>query len=303
MEEEREAYYTPAGQTKAKKFYTTVFPDYMEEVGFPPNFKITDGYDFGASGGYLLAPGLTNVDNAYGGYDPDDHPGTINANLDEPVQLPPKPFISLKDITPYLHNEEVVIDNIDHALLPGGTVFISSTHEAVDPYVDLLTAKGYQQVSDISTEPFSDGDYDRSIILRKSGELPKESLKLIMKKTALEIGGETFPDALKFKDPISEFNIERTIGEIYQKAETFVVGYIWAGLQDHGIVGPDDANVIQEDADRLRFNSASSLVHQLMEEGWFKYLEFAQDTNLKDDPELQQSVFNSIQNSIEEGAV
>lgn len=130
------------------------------------------------------------------------------------------------------------------------------------------------------------------------------AVKLNMKKKALEIGGETFPDALKFKDKTpSRFDIETSIGELYQDAETSVINYIWDGLREHGIIGPDDANVIQTDVDKVRFSNASFLVNQLMEEGWFTYLAQSPNVKLRSDPQLQQQVFDTIQNAIREGAV
>ena len=140
--------------------------------------------------------------------------------------------------------------------------------------------------------------------------------KLNMRKTALEIGGETFPDALKFKEPPTldeapvefsadseDFEAGTSIGELYQEAESFVVNYIWSGLQEHGVIGPDNANIIQEDIDKVRFNNASTLVHQLMQEGWFAYLIQSTDTKLRSDPQLQQQIFNTIQTTIKEGVV
>ena len=132
----------------------------------------------------------------------------------------------------------------------------------------------------------------------------KYTLKLNMKKKALEIGGETFLDALKFKDePTSPFDAETAIPSLYQEAESFVVNYIWSGLQAQGIIGPDEANVIQTDVDKVQFSTASSLVHQLMEEGWFKFLEQSLNRELRADPQLQQKIFNAIQNAITEGVV
>lgn len=131
--------------------------------------------------------------------------------------------------------------------------------------------------------------------------------KLNMKKKALDIGGETFPDALKFKDETGftdlKFDSAESVPDIFRHAENFVIDYIWAGLQAHGIVGPDDANVIQEDADKIRFSNASSLVHELTEEGWFKYIEQTPYADLKVDPSLQQKIYNAIKSTINEGAV
>ncbi|KKM71441.1 hypothetical protein LCGC14_1430570, partial [marine sediment metagenome] len=167
---------------------------YMEEVGFPKDFKITNGYDFGATEGELFAPGLTNVDIEDG-----DIPNTIIANLDTPIQLPPKPFISLKDVTNELAHPDIVADNIDYALLPGGTVFISSVQVSVDPYIDLLTSRGYQVMSDVFDAPWYTGEEleieiaqsggiefvrNRSVILKKPQVLQIQSSNLNMKKEA-----------------------------------------------------------------------------------------------------------------------
>ena len=460
---------------KDREFYSDN-PEYMEEAGFPKDFKITDGYDFGATEGDLFAPGLTNVDDYVGDT---AHPGTIIADLDKPMQLPPKPFISLKDVTPYLGNPDIVANNIDNALLPGGTVFISANRIAVDPYIDLLTAKGYQLVSapiftdetfsveELKKEMENKGSIEhlqhRSIILTKPGQLTEETSKLNMKKKAewsvddsnepweppidpdslerefkelfpdfgkgmwgildpywndddlnippnillealdegqavilkfkgeytihllnqflgedmymtpnqalithlldsgklhkiskggyevltsdkafesvkefldnlisendntqfdlpenlppgiatklnmkkaLEIGGVEFPDTLKFKEEtISPLDVETNVQELYKDAESFVINYIWSGLAVEGIISPDDVNVIQTDVDKVQFSSASSLVNQLMQEGWFAYLKLSYDTKLRADPQLQQQIFNTIQNAIIEGVV
>ena len=282
--------------------------NYMKSVGFPENFEITDGYDFGASEGQSFSPVLTIVDEQ----PPKEttqhqRDNAIIADLDKPIQLPPKPFIFLKDITPYLTNHDIVVDNIDRALLPGGTTFISSGKESVDPYVDLLTAKGYQITSDITTEAYGDEekDRDRSVILQKPGNLPEGiAFNLTMKKKALEIGGVEFPDALKFKEETtSPLDVETDVQKLYKDAESFIINYIWSGLAAEGIVGPDDANVIQTDVDKVQFSSASSLVNQLMQEGWFTYLELSYDMKLRTDSQLQQQIFNAIQNAITEGVV
>ena len=127
--------------------------------------------------------------------------------------------------------------------------------------------------------------------------------RLNMKK-ALEIGGETFPDALKFKEETtSPLDVETDVQKLYKDAESFIVNYIWSGLAAEGIVSPDDANVIQTDVDKVQFSGASSLVNQLMAEGWFAYLKLSYDTKLRTDPQLQQQIFNTIQNEIKEGAV
>lgn len=129
--------------------------------------------------------------------------------------------------------------------------------------------------------------------------------KLNMKKKALEIGGESFPDALKFKEEtVSPLDVATDVQELYRDAESFVINYTWSGLRENGIIGPDDANVIQEDADKVRFSDTSALVNQFIEEGWFKYLEQSDNMKLKSDPELQQQIYDSIQTAIkEEGAV
>jgi len=130
------------------------------------------------------------------------------------------------------------------------------------------------------------------------------AVKLNMKKKALEIGGETFPDVLKFKeDSIPEANLEESALDVYGKAENFIINYIWRGLQVQGIIGPDDINVVQTDVDEVQFNSASSLINQLMEEGWFKFLEQSSSEQLKADPDLQQKIYNAIKTAIKEGVV
>lgn len=130
------------------------------------------------------------------------------------------------------------------------------------------------------------------------------AVKLNMKKEALEIGGETFPDVLKFKeDSIPEANLEESALDVYGKAENFIINYIWRGLQVQGIIGPDDINVVQTDVDKVQFNSTSSLINQLMEEGWFKFLEQSSSEQLKADPDLQQKIYNAIKTAIKEGVV
>ena len=139
-------------------------------------------------------------------------------------------------------------------------------------------------------------------------ELPKNlpegiAVRLNMKK-ALEIGGVEFPDTLKFKEETtSPLDVETNVQKLYKDAETFVVNYIWSGLREHGIIKPDDANVTQTDVDKVQFNSASSLINQLMQEGWFAYLELSYNVKLRTDPQLQQQIFNTIQNEIREGVV
>ena len=86
----------------AIEFYADI-PTYMKEVGFPEDFKITDGYDFGASEGDAFSPALTIVDEISPGLEgATQHQidTTIIADLDKPIQLSPKPFISLKDVRP-----------------------------------------------------------------------------------------------------------------------------------------------------------------------------------------------------------
>ena len=130
------------------------------------------------------------------------------------------------------------------------------------------------------------------------------AVRLNMRKKALEIGGAEFPDALKFKEETtSPLDVETNVQELYRDAESFIVNYIWSGLAAEGITSPDDTNIIQTDVDKIQFSSASSLVNQLMQEGWFTYLELSYNTKLRADPQLQQQIFNSIQNAIIEGVV
>ena len=161
-------------------------PKYMQSAGFPENFEIADGYDFGGSDG-AFSPALTIVDEQkpFIGATQHQRDTAIITDLDEPIKLPPKSSVFLKDVTPYLTNYDIVVDNIDNALLPGGTAFISSIRTAVDPYIDLLTAKGYQITSDVITEAYGDdeeNDRDRSVILTKPGQLSEKALRLNLKK-------------------------------------------------------------------------------------------------------------------------
>ncbi|KKM20416.1 hypothetical protein LCGC14_1645700 [marine sediment metagenome] len=214
-----------------------------------------------------------------------------------------------------------IIDNIDNALLPGG-IFNLSDYSSPKPVraaiASLINHRGYRKIyehTEKSDEPMAGGMtvYPVYQVILQKPEEPVQDLpgnlppgiasKLNMTKKALEIGGETFPDALKFKDDTtSSFDVETSIQSIYSEAISFVVTHVWNGLRAQGIIGPDDVNVIQEDVDKARFSNVSSLVRQLMEEGWFKYLEQTSDMKLRSDLQLQQQVFNAIQTAIKEGA-
>jgi len=85
---------------------------------------------------------------------------------------------------------------------------------------------------------------------------------------------------------------------MYKEAESFVINYIWSGLSEQGVTGPDGANVIQEDADKIRFSEASTLVNQFLDEGFSMYINQSNNPVLQESAELRQSLYNAIKNAI-----
>lgn len=126
---------------------------------------------------------------------------------------------------------------------------------------------------------------------------PGIASKLNMKKTSLEIGGMEFPD-----ETYGESQSDQSL--MYKEAESFVINYIWSGLQEQGITGIDGANIIQEDVDIIRFSGASTLVRQLLDEGFTAYINQTNNPVLRESAELRQSLYNAIKTAIlEEGEI
>ena len=133
--------------------------------------------------------------------------------------------------------------------------------------------------------------------LSNNSELPQKwsrefmysGRKLNMKKTALNIGGVEFPD---------ETYGESQASEVYKTAESFIINYIWSGLYEQGVTGPDGANVIQEDADKIRFSDASTLVNQLLDEGFTAYLNQSTNPVLQESADMRQALYNAIKTAI-----
>jgi len=130
------------------------------------------------------------------------------------------------------------------------------------------------------------------------------SKRLNLKKRSLEIGGEKFPDVIKYPiqsyygrpakiPPTSPGAIEK---QTATNAENSIYFYILAHLQDYGIdMGrPDDRNIIQTAPDKVELNPESPIIQKLFYDGWFDYLDVIAPSYVKENIPIQETLLNYL---------
>jgi hypothetical protein len=124
--------------------------------------------------------------------------------------------------------------------------------------------------------------------------------KLNLKK-ALDIGGETFPDVIKYPNSGPPARIPPTTPGTMQKqdvinAENNVYLYIKEHLQDYGINFnvPDNINVMQTAPDTIELNPESQIIQKLFYDGWFDYLDVIAPHYIKENTDIQENLLNYL---------
>jgi len=128
--------------------------------------------------------------------------------------------------------------------------------------------------------------------------------RLSLKKRALDIGGEEFPDVIKYpphwrtgvpsKPPeTTPGTLERTM---VRNAEDSIYFYIKDHLKDYGLDygKPDDLNIIQTAPDKIEFNPESPIIQKLFYDGWFEYLDTMAPLYVKENIDVQEILLNFL---------
>jgi len=132
-------------------------------------------------------------------------------------------------------------------------------------------------------------------------KLRLNKVKLNLRKKALEIGGEEFPNVVKYLPQkggpatIPKTTPGTMVKQDVLNAENSIYYFMKDHLQDYGISSttPDNVNTIQG-PEKIELNPESPIIQKLFYDGWFDYLNLLAPDYIKENPDIQEQLLGHL---------